>query len=215
VVSTTVILNVAVPVLPRPSDAEQVTVVAPRAKVEFLSGTQVTIRGSPRSTAVGRTKSTTEPAKPFASTVLSAGTLLRTGGVVSTTVTLNVLLALLLCESVALQVTVVCPIENVAPEAGVQLEVETASSGSAALKAKVTAAPPNPVAWAVMSAGTVITGGVWSATMTWKLVEAEWPLGSLAEQLTVVDPTGNAEPEAGVQLTVTTPATASVAVGFV
>jgi hypothetical protein len=51
--------------------------------------------------------------------------------------------------------------------------------------------------------------------MTWKLVEAEWPLGSLAEQLTVVDPIGNAEPEAGVQLTVTTPATASVAVGFV
>ena len=80
-----------------------------------------------------RTKSTIEPAKPFASTVLSAGTLLRTGGVVSTTVTLNVLLALLVCESVALQVTVVCPIAKVVPEAGVQLEVETASSGSAAL----------------------------------------------------------------------------------
>jgi hypothetical protein len=61
--------------------------------------------------------------------------LLRTGGVVSPTVTLNVLLALLLCESVALQVTVVCPIAKVAPEAGEQLEVETASSGSAALKA--------------------------------------------------------------------------------
>ena len=66
-----------------------------------------------------------------------------------------------------------------------------------------------------MSAGTVITGGVWSATMTWKLVDAECPLESLAEQLTVVDPTGNAEPEAGVQLTATTPVTASVAVGFV
>jgi hypothetical protein len=66
-----------------------------------------------------------------------------------------------------------------------------------------------------MSAGTVITGGVWSVTMTWKLVEAEWPPGSLAEQLTVVDPIGNVEPETGAQLTATTPATASVAVGFV
>src|SRR6185437_4663441 len=66
-----------------------------------------------------------------------------------------------------------------------------------------------------MSAGTVIRGGVWSATMTWKVVEAEWPLGSLAEQVTSVDPIGNVEPEAGVQLTATTPATASVAVGFV
>ena len=51
--STTLTLNVAVPVLPRPSDAEQVTVVVPRAKVEFLAGAQVTSRGSPRSTAVG------------------------------------------------------------------------------------------------------------------------------------------------------------------
>ena len=133
--STTVILNVAVAVLPRPSEAEQVTVVVPRAKVEFRAGTQATRRGSPRSTAAGGTKSTIEPAKPFASTVLSTGTLLKTGGVVSTTVTLNVLLALLLCESVALQVTVVCPIAKVAPEAGEQLEVDTASSGSAALNA--------------------------------------------------------------------------------
>ena len=37
----------------------------------------------------------------------------------SPTVTLNVLLALLLCESVALHVTVVCPMAKVAPEAGV------------------------------------------------------------------------------------------------
>ena len=133
--STTLILNVAVPVLPRPSDAEQVTVVVPRAKVEFRAGVQLTSRGSRRSTAVGGTKSTSEPAKLFASTVLSAGILLRTGVVESTTVTLNVLLALLLCESVALQVTVVCPNPKVAPEAGVQLEVETASSGSAALNA--------------------------------------------------------------------------------
>ncbi|MEP6469826.1 MAG: hypothetical protein ABJC24_08660, partial [Chloroflexota bacterium] len=40
VVSTTVIVKVAVPVLPAPSVAEQVTVVAPRAKVEPDAGVQ-------------------------------------------------------------------------------------------------------------------------------------------------------------------------------
>ena len=53
-------------------------------------------------------------------------------------VTVNGLFALLLCESVALQVTVVTPTENVEPEAGVQLEIETASSESLALNAYVT-----------------------------------------------------------------------------
>ena len=46
-----------------------------------------------------------------------------TGGVVSTTVTLNEQLPVLLDESVAEQVTVVVPFGKVLPEAGVQVGV--------------------------------------------------------------------------------------------
>ena len=59
VVSTTVILNVAVPCVPRlvraPNDGHRCRA---EAKVEFLSGTQVTIAAH-RIAAVGRTQSTT------------------------------------------------------------------------------------------------------------------------------------------------------------
>ena len=48
------------------------------------------------------------------------GTPLKTGGVVSTTVTVNDCRAVLPCASVALQFTVVVPMANVDPDAGLQ-----------------------------------------------------------------------------------------------
>jgi hypothetical protein len=56
------------------------------------------------------------------------------GAVVSATVTVKVPLAVLLLVSVAVQVTGVTPMGNVAPEMGVQATV-AASSGSVALTA--------------------------------------------------------------------------------
>src|SRR5437016_1352101 len=109
-----------------------------------------------------------------------AGTL-TTGGVVSWTVTVNVLADEFPCASVALQVTVVAPSGKIEPDAGLQLA----------------AAPPGPVASLVMFAGTLTTGGVVSWTVTVKLALLWLPAASVAVQLTVVAAIGNVEPEVG------------------
>ena len=49
-------------------------------------------------------------------TVIFCGQLLMTGGVLSTTVTVKLQVLVLLCESVAVYITVVVPAGNVAPE---------------------------------------------------------------------------------------------------
>jgi hypothetical protein len=66
-----------------------------------------------------------------------------------------------------------------------------------------------------MLAGQVICGGSVSLTVT---VNEQLPvlvLVSVAEQVTVVVPTGNVAPEAGVQTTGITPSQLSLAVGAV
>jgi hypothetical protein len=65
---------------------------------------------------------TIAPAALVASAVSGDGTV-RTGAVLSWTVTVNVRLAALPLASVAVQVTVVAPMANVPPEAGVQIGV--------------------------------------------------------------------------------------------
>ena len=52
-----------------------------------------------------------------------------------------------------------------------------------------------------MLAGQVIDGGCVSFTVTVNEQLVVFPLGSVAEQLTVVVPFGNAEPEGGLQTT--------------
>jgi hypothetical protein len=76
---------------------------------------------------------TAAPLGPVASTGLVT-LMVTTGGVVSFTETVKVPLAVLALVSVAVQVTVVSPMGNVAPEMGVQATV-AASSGSVALAA--------------------------------------------------------------------------------
>jgi hypothetical protein len=65
----------------------------------------------------------------------------------------------------------------------------------------------------VKSPGTVITGGVVSTrfTVTEKLPLAEFECASVAVQVTVVVPTGNVLPEAGLQLGVIAPSRLSLA----
>jgi hypothetical protein len=62
-----------------------------------------------------------------------------------------------------------------------------------------------------MFAGTVIVGGVVSWTVMWKDAVEVFPAASLAVQVTVVVPSGNVEPDAGVHENEVT-ATLSVAV---
>jgi hypothetical protein len=76
----------------------------------------------------------------------------------------------------------------------------------------VTAAPLEPVASAVMSAGTFeITGGVVSTTVKWNEAVEVLPLVSVAVHVTVVVPSGNIDPVAGMHEKLAT-ATLSVAV---
>jgi hypothetical protein len=64
-----------------------------------------------------------------------------------------------------------------------------------------------------MSAGTVIVGGVVSTpvTVTWNDALPVLPCASVAVQVTVVVPSGNVEPDAGVHVGMIGPSTASLA----
>src|SRR5438876_11121766 len=94
VVSTTVTVTLALPVLPCASVALQVTVVVAIGKVVPEAGLQLAVT-APRSEArrVGKELAAAPPG-PAASLVMFAGTL-TTGGVVSTTVTVKLALPVL------------------------------------------------------------------------------------------------------------------------
>jgi hypothetical protein len=130
---------------------------------------------------------------------------------VSVTVTVNEAAPVLPRASVAVHVTVVEPSGNVAPLAGVQVAATAPSTTSLAVALYVTIAPVAPVASTVALAGTVTTGRVVSVTVTVNDPVPVLPRVSLAVQVTVVAPSGNVAPLAGVQLTATTPSSVSVA----
>jgi hypothetical protein len=194
------------------SVAVHVTVVGPSGNVDPLAGVQVAVRGpSTRSVAVA-VKLNAAPVALVASSVEFEGTV-TTGPVVSATVTVKVADPALLLVSVAVQLTVVGPSGKVDPLAGVQLTTRGPSTTSLADAVKVNAAPVAPVASTVVLAGTVTAGPTVSVTVTVNEAAPVLPLVSAAVQWTVVGPSGNVDPLAGVQLTATGPSTRSWAVG--
>src|SRR6266550_7138745 len=150
------------------------------------------------------------PVGLVASTLAFAGTV-TIGAVVSVTVTLNEADRLLPCASLVSHVTVVAPNGNIAPLAGEQLTATLPSRTSVAVALKVYAAPVAPVASTVASAGTVTTGPVVSVTVTVNNADPLLLRASVAVHVTVVAPSGNVDPLAGVQLTATLPSMVSVA----
>ena len=114
--------------------------------------------------------------------------------------------------SFAVQDTVVVPRGNVSPDVWSHETVGDGSMASVAVALKLTLAPEELVASAVMFAGSDRMGAVESTTVT-VTVKLAVPMfvPSLAEQLTVVVPGLNFDPEVGAQLTWGEPATASVA----
>jgi hypothetical protein len=135
----------------------------------------------------------------------------------SLTVTVNeqVVAEVLPLVSVAEQVTVVVPLGNVEPDAGLQLAVASGQL-SLAVAEKLTTAEHWPGSFAlVMLAGQLIVGFSLSLTVT---VNEQLPVlfeASVAEHVTVVVPLANVEPDAGEQVTAPTPGQLSVAVGVV
>jgi hypothetical protein len=215
-VSTIFTLNVADPRLPLESEVEHVTVFTPNAKIDPDSGVHETFGVGPStmSTAVGVGKLTFEPVGPFASVVISAGRSFSCGGVVSVTSTAKTAGGDVLFDaSFAVHETCVVPSGNVSPELLSQDTVGEGSTPSAAVTAKVTAAPLGSVASAVIGSGTDRLGGVVSMSLTLTAkVAVDVFVPSLAEHVTVVVPTANVEPGGGEQFGVIDPATASVAV---
>nr|WP_240394198.1 hypothetical protein [Desertimonas flava] len=113
--------------------------------------------------------------------------------------------------SVAAQLTVVVPNENVDPDDGEHTGVTDPLTASVDVAPEyVTTAPDGPVASAVTSLGAVTCGAVVSTTVTVNEPLPVLPAVSVAEQVTVVEPSANVEPDAGEHTGVTDPLTASV-----
>jgi hypothetical protein len=211
VVSCTVTVKLPVDVLPCVSLAEHVTVVVPIGNAEPDAGVHVTGRGPSMASVAVAVNVATAPAPLVASTTRFAGSV-SAGPAASVTVTVNKPDAELPCRSLAEHATVVVPIGNVLPEAGVQVTGTAPSIASIAVAVNVTTAPAVLVAAAVMFAGSVSTGPAVSCTVTVKRPVDELSCVSLAEHVTVVVPSGNVLPEAGVHVAGTGPSIASVAV---
>lgn len=102
------------------------------------------------------------------------------------------------------------------PEAGVQFTGTEPSTMSEDEAVNVTTAPEGLVASIMMSAGKLSVGDVVSCTVTVKVVGvAALPCVSVALQVTVVLPKAKVEPEAGEQVAVPAPSTASEVDGLV
>lgn len=121
------------------------------------------------------------------------------GACVSLTVTVKVHGDDILPEaSVAVQLTVVVPTGNVDPDAGVHTTVAPGQLSSDVAVKLTTAEHCPAVLFVTILAGQIAEGGMSSVTVTVKL-----QLGPTdAMQVTVVVPTGNVDPEAGLQMTV-------------
>jgi len=134
------------------------------------------------------------------------------GAVVSRTVTVKLPVAVFPDKSVAEQLTVLVPIANIDPEVGVHDTLRAPLTKSVALAVNVTVAPDALVASTILLAGNESDGAVVSRTVTVNVALPVFPEESVAVHITVVVPSGNVEPEAGVHTAVNEPSTLSVAV---
>ena len=190
--SRTVTVKVFVETLPSTSVAVTVTVVVPIAKVEFDGIDTVTDATPTASVAVGAYVACA-PVGPVASTVMFGAVI--TGGVVSTTVTVNVAVDVFPAASFAVTVTVVVP--NGEHRAGRASRTSATSTPTASVAVEVnvpTSQPVDCVASTVMF-GAVITGAVVSRTVTVKVFVDVLPAPSFAVTVTVVVPIANVAPE--------------------
>jgi hypothetical protein len=205
----TVTVNVPVAVADLESVTVQCTVVVAIGNVEPDAGAQ-TAAMAPSSTSVPAAENvTTAPALLVASLTILAGGV-NVGGLLLT-VTVNEPLTADPLESVTVQLTVVVAIANVEPDAGEQTAGITPSSTSFPAAVNVTAAPALPVASLVMLAGGTNVGGLF-VTVTVNDPVAVAIDASVTVQFTVVVPSANVAPDAGVQTAGIGPSSASLPV---
>jgi len=213
VVSFTVTLKFPGVLLPAASVAEQLTVVAVIPNVEPDSGAHVGETDVSTLSVALAVYDTAAPAGPVASAVMSAGS--RSAGPSrSATVTTN--WAELACPPTSdeVQVTVVLSSGNRWPETGSHETGRDPSTRSSAVgSVKVNGAPDALTAAIVVLAGTSVrTGPAVSWTVIVNVADPVLPFASVAEHVTVVMPSTNIEPEAGIHGAARDPLTASDAV---
>src|SRR5205814_9916286 len=183
-VSTTVTTVLVAALLPAASRAVNVTVVTPRGKIP---GALLDTATEPLtlSLAVGIGHTSDAPDGPVCSTVVGGGTPLNVGGVVSTTVTIVVAVALLPAASRAVNVTVVGPGGKIA---GALLETATEPlqlSEDVGIGSK-SVAPDGPDRPIVVSEGTPLkVGAVTSRTVTTTVSDAVPPCPSATVSMMV------------------------------
>jgi len=141
------------------SVAEQFTVVTPMGKSDPEGGLHVIATAPSTRSLAEALYVTVAPLEEVAFVLIFAGNV-RFGGVVSRTVTLNVLLLVLPEASLAVTVTTVVPSWNRLPELGEAVTTGAGSMASVAVAVKVTTAPAPDVASAVRSESVPMTGGV-------------------------------------------------------
>lgn len=129
------------------------------------------------------------------------------------TVTVNIQVDLLAAASVAVAVTVVVPFGKTDPEAGLETTVMLEQL-SVAVTVKLTTAEQRLRAVEVMMlAGQLKTGATVSFTLTVNEQLEELAAASLTVQVTVLVPSGNVEPDAGLHTGVPTPGQLSLTLG--
>ena len=192
----TVTVKLQLLLLPLLSRAVLVTVVVPTGNAKPLGGLLVRLVIAQLSLAVTVNVTLLRHAPVAAFTVIAPGQLMA-GGCVSITVTVNVHVLLLPLLSRAVLVTVVTPMGNARPLGGLLVRLVTAQL-SVALTVNVTLLTHTPgAALTVIGPGQLIAGGCVSSTVTVKAQVLVLPVGSRAVLVTVVVPTGNANPLAG------------------
>src|SRR5258708_4884548 len=179
-----------VAVLPCESVAVQMTVLVPTGK--SAGALLVTVAAPHTSETIGTPRVTlVAPHRPGeATTVNSAGHVIE-GGWLSVTITSCGHVAVLPCESVAVQMTVLVPTGNIAGALLVTVTAPQLSETVGVLKVTLVAPHRPAEATTVTSAGHVIEGGWLSVTITSCGQVAVLPCESSAVQMTVLVPTGN------------------------
>ena len=203
----TVTSNVHWSKLPAASVVTTVTVVVPIGKTEPEAGVATVVEPLQLSLPEALNV-TTAPHWPASLQAVMLCGQDATGSSQSLIVTLNEQVAVRPAASVATTLTVVVPTGKNEPEAGVATTV-TPGQLSFAGVLKLTIAPHWPASLhCVMPAaaprllGQETDGSSQSSTVTVKEPFVTLPAASVTEHCTVVVPTGNTEPEAGVALTV-------------
>src|SRR5581483_2244700 len=104
--------------------------------------------------------------------------------------------------SATTRVTVFVPTGKKLPDGGMALVLATPQLSDWAGRLKVTTAPHCPGSFVcTMLAGTIALGGSTSLTVTLNVVLLALPQASVAIFVTMVVPTGKAEPDASTELT--------------